>query len=167
MPDQRKSRQALLHLPNRAPSRLTKPCRTFPAPPDQASPDLARPFLACLALPCQAKPYRAFPATPRLALLNLTRPNLPRHAVTSQALPYRAKPSHTVPFLPCFTTPRLTLPDLTCRQDFTANSSPSSVTSSNVPQPHPAELLESGRPSQTPTCAPTRARRFRTSSAVN
>jgi hypothetical protein len=40
-------------------------------------------------------------------------------------------------------------------------------TISNRPNPKPADCLESGRPSPTPTCIPTRAIRFTTSSAVS
>ena len=158
------------NLPCRA-----RPRQALPSLPCLAVPFLTKPRQASPALPSLALPCPAIPATPRLAYPCLTQPRLAGPDLAAPAEPCHALPRPTLPAKPnpatlCQATLHRASPAAlrtACRQDFTANSSPSSVTSSNVPHPHPAELLESGRPSQTPTCAPTRARRLRTSSAVN
>jgi len=108
------------------------------------------PRLAAPARPRQARPGRACPASPRLAGPGQAWPRRALPASPSLAVPGPAMPRHAAPRLRLQTVP-----------DYLHH------TSSNKPNPRPAESFESGLPSPIPTCNPTREIKLATSESVS
>lgn len=115
------------------------------------------------------------PAPPRLPHRNVPRVTPSRRAIP--ALPGRASPYRDAPLLPYLSAPNNTA----ARRDETNLQRGGPFTSYpgsrnfkvylsliwNVPQPNPADSRLSGRPSPTPTCAPTRDKRLEISVKLN
>ena len=122
---------------------------TFPYVAAEATVDLTR-----QSAPNQDKRYlrdRTFPHVAALASVD----------VAGQTAPFLASPSR--PSLPDGTgndaaEPVQAMPAIPKRVHSTI---------SNSPQPQPADIFESGRPSHNPTCIPARASRLIRSDAVN
>lgn len=174
-------------LPCRAERHPAQPCPAKPALPCLASPCATSPclrFLArksragrCLALrrlrchtsPCLSSTGHslmrlACGALPRQTVTSLARPH-----IACVAIPRPADPSLSKPATRSHCSKMLHAPRSAQRFDCSPwrKSLAYSLASVKPPQPMPADILLSLRPSPMPTCWPTRCRRLATSVALN